>query len=386
MAYLPILAALYLATFVLRFGFGSLTLILPWHLEGWGVPVATIGLVAAANPIAEMLSALPSGVLSDRYGRRPLILLGLLGCGVIFLGYPLAGGVLHMALLSFSLGVFEAMTISPALASITDYTAKNIRGGAMGLFNSSVTAGYITGPVVASLLSSRFGPQSPFYFASALMFLALGLTFLLVRDGPITQSATLRESIGELHGFAKSRAAGGLIIVWTIAMMILSISTTFLPVVLRMGGLSQETAAVALAGGAAFLIASYTVFGRISDRVGRRSLMLFGLMVAGGAAVALRIGGISQLKYTLPLIGLGAGAFSPAAVALFGDMAPLKGRGATMGLYDITISMGLAVGPLVGGYVADRFGFSWLFSACASLMLVAGLIVAVAVKDERGPP
>lgn len=84
----------------------------------------------------------------------------------------------------------------------------------------------------------------------------------------------------------------------------------------------------------------------------------------------------------LLVFGLGSFAFAPAALATLGDYAPEKGRGTTMGLYSVMISLGTAIGPLLGGYLLDHYGFPSLFYAGLVILIVAlGLAIGIAGPD-----
>jgi MFS family permease len=124
-------------------------------------------------------------------------------------------------------------------------------------------------------------------------------------------------------------------------------------------------------------------FGQLSDNYGRGRLMMLGMLSLIGFFVTV----IAMFRWhieTLLLLpffivfGVGSFAFAPAALASLGDFAPDKGRGTTMGMYSVVISLGTIIGPLLGGYLLDRYGLTSLFYA-GLLILMAALGVAILI-------
>ncbi|RLG40537.1 MAG: hypothetical protein DRO05_06095, partial [Thermoproteota archaeon] len=191
------LLALYLATFVLRLGFGQIALLLPWKLADLGVPIQSLGFIMASNALAEMIAAFPAGFLSDRFRRKPIIMIGLIGASFSFMLYLHAFSGKMLLFAHATLGIFEAMTISPVLAAIVDRTAVGQRGQAMGLYNSTVTAGYILGPPLAGMMAGRWGRDSPFYLCSMLALFSLIVVFFLLKEEDFQR----RESYDILQDF-----------------------------------------------------------------------------------------------------------------------------------------------------------------------------------------
>jgi len=136
-----------------------------------------------------------------------------------------------------------------------------------------------------------------------------------------------------------------------------------------------------LAGSVLLLAFTQPLFGRLSDKYGRNRLMTLGMVSLLGFIVSAItvIREPARFLFVVPFLavfGLGSFAFAPAALAWLGDLAPSEGRGTTMGVYSFVISLGTIIGPLLGGYLLDRFGFSSLFYA-ALVILLAALALAV---------
>ena len=170
--------------------------------------------------------------------------------------------------------------------------------------------------------------------------------------------------------------------------------TTFIGMALTFGprlGPSPLITSAALAGIVLALGVTQPFFGHLSDRYGRDRLMMIGML----SLIGLFVTAISVLRGRLELVlaspflvafGGGSFAFAPAALASLGDFAPEKGRGTTMGVYSVVISLGTIVGPLLGGYLLDHYGFSSLFYAGLVILIVAmALAIIIMGPNIREP-
>jgi MFS family permease len=138
-------------------------------------------------------------------------------------------------------------------------------------------------------------------------------------------------------------------------------------------------------GGAVLVLAvTQPLFGYLSDKYGRDKLMMLGLL----SIIGLFYTAITILRDRLDLwmgapflvvFALGSFAFPPAALASLGDLAPERSRGTTMGAYSVVISFGTIIGPLLGGYVIDRYGVARLFYVGLVMLIGAlGLTILIA--------
>ena len=168
--------------------------------------------------------------------------------------------------------------------------------------------------------------------------------------------------------------------------------TTFIGMALTFGprlGPSPLLTSFLIASAVLILAFTQPFFGHLSDRYGRDRLMMLGMLSLIGLFVTVitmfRSG--FELVYVAPFLaifGVGSFAFAPAALASLGDLAPERGRGTTMGVYSVVISLGTIIGPLLGGYLLDRHGLSSLFYAGLVILIAAmGLAVIIAGPDFR---
>ncbi|HIE22697.1 MAG TPA: MFS transporter [Candidatus Korarchaeota archaeon] len=376
------LIALYLATFVLRLGFGQIALLLPWKLADLGVPIQSIGFIMASNSLAEMLAAFPAGFLSDRFKRKPIIVIGLAGASISFLLYLLADSGKMLFIAHATLGISEAMTISPVLAAIVDRTTIGERGQAMGLYNSAVTASYVLGPALAGMMAGKLGRDFPFYLSSLMAFISMLLMIFLLREEEIPKMEA-KNILREFIKAVRDMRTAILLLVWVGASAILAIGASFIPVYLKGIGFTEYQAGWAFAILAALLVSSYVIFGRISELIGKGRMSSFGLALVsvGAFCIGLRRTGRS-MTIGSALIGIGAGSFAPAAMALLADLSPKSTRGSLMGTYDMAFALGGFLGPSFAGLIVGRFGFRSLFWLSSIILLACTIPFAIMLRED----
>ena len=170
------LTAIFLIVFIDLLGFGLILPLLPFYAETFGASDTVIGLLVASYAAAQLIGAPLLGRLSDRYGRRPVLLLSLIGTmvGFLFLGFAKTLVVL------FASRILDGLTggnISVAQAYIADVTDEKSRAKGMGLIGAAFGLGFIFGPVTGGLLS-QYGYAVPAFVAAGLV--AINLVMVLI--------------------------------------------------------------------------------------------------------------------------------------------------------------------------------------------------------------
>ena len=194
------LATIFLVVFVDLLGFSLILPLLPYYAEQYGAGELMIGLLTASYAAAQLVGAPVLGRLSDRIGRRPVLLVSIAGTAVGFallgvadvLGHSLGGwGVgaatanMLVLVLLFVSRVLDGLTggnISVAQAYIADVTPPAERGKAFGLIGAAFGLGFIIGPVVGGLLGERFGFSVPAFVAMAIAGINLLAVYLFLPE------------------------------------------------------------------------------------------------------------------------------------------------------------------------------------------------------------
>lgn len=379
------LAVLFLAVFVDLVGFGIVIPLLPRYAEELRASNAAIGLLMASFSAMQFLFAPMWGRLSDRVGRRPVLLVGLFGS---VLSYALFAAADSLALLFASriaAGVFGA-TIGVAQAYIADVTGAGERGRGMALIGAAFGLGFTFGPAMGGLVHHHLGPAAPGVVAASLSLAALLLAWRALPE-PERRDAGPR---------APSRLAA----------LARALTLRTVPLVLAL----QVVATVAFAGfestlarytrarweydasengfvftyvGVCLLVSQGFLVRRWMPRAGERNLVAFGALAlaAGLLAVAAATGTAAALA-SLPLVVLGFSMITPSLASLLSLATPRAMHGEIFGVSQSGLSLARIVGPVLGNLLFQRApGAPYL--AGAALMALA-FLGALALR-AKGP-
>ncbi len=370
-------APLYVAIFLMRFSFGLVLFTLPIYLPTREFSNLTVGIVIVSYPVAETLSGPLFGILSDRYGRRQWIYIGLAISTITLFAFTLSRNPAYLFVIHAVEGLAAAMIVVSSLAMVTDVSTVSNRGREMGFYDFANLGGYVVGILMAGILARSISMRAPFYFGSILAAIGAVFSYSYLKEKSKRDRHSVPSPIQTLRLLFSKRRSAAMFPIWLAVSTFIGMALTFGP---RLGP-SVFLSSLLLSGGVFVLAFTQPFFGRLSDKYGRHRLMMLGMLSLLGllvtAITALREP--SRLLLVSPLLvvfGVGSFAFAPAALASLGDLAPLGGQGTTMGVYSVVISLGTIVGPLLGGYLLDHYGFDSLFYG-ALVILVGALALAI---------
>jgi MFS family permease len=275
-------------------------------------------------------------------------------------------------------GVAAAMIVVSTLTMATDISRVSTRGREMGIYDFANLGGYMVGIFTAGIIARTHSLLAPFYLGSGLA--AIGATYAYFRvkekSGHKRSALSPIETIRLLIG---DKRAAAMFPIWLSVTTFIGMALTFGP---RMGPSPMITSFV-IAGVILILAFTQPFFGHLSDNYGRGRLMMLGMLSLIGifATVIAMFRWHIDALYLMPffaIFGVGSFAFAPAALASLGDIAPKHGRGTTMGVYSVVMSLGTIIGPLLGGYLLDRYGLTSLFYA-GLLILISALGLAIII-------
>jgi MFS family permease len=372
---------LYWAIFLMRFSFGLVLFTLPIYLPRRDFSNLVVGIVVAAYPIAETICGPLFGILADRYGRSRWIYIGLTISTITLFAFTLSRNVGFLIIIHALEGIAAAMIVVSSLAMVTDVSTVSNRGREMGIYDSANLGGYVIGILMAGILNHTFSMSASFYFGSILAGIGAILSYKYVKEKSVDIVHSTSSPLQTMRFLFTNRRSAAIFPIWLAVTIFLGLAVTFRP---RLGP-SLLMSSFLLAGAMLVLAFTQPFFGRLSDKYGRNRLMTLGMLsllgLIGSAIIVVREpASFLFIAPFLAVFGLGSFAFAPAALAWLGDLAPSGGRGMTMGVYSFVISLGTIIGPLLGGYLLDRYGLSSLFYA-ALLILLAALALAVVLAE-----
>src|SRR6266446_4475162 len=225
------LLVIFITVFIDLVGFGIVIPVLPYYAEGtrFGATPREVGLLFASYSVMQLIFAPVLGRLSDKHGRRPILLISLLGTslGFLILGFA---GTLWMLFLGRIIDGISGGNISTAQAYIADVTTKEDRAKGMGLIGAAFGLGFVFGPAIGGILS-RWGINVPFLFAGGLAFAnAILLYFTLpetvTKDHPARASAATGRGWKELLDALRQTRLAFVLTIYFLSIVAFSMMTT----------------------------------------------------------------------------------------------------------------------------------------------------------------
>jgi DHA1 family multidrug resistance protein-like MFS transporter len=382
------LMMLWRATFWVSFPFGILAFVLPIYGKELGATALEVGGFFSAVSLVPIVVRPFLGRALDRWGRRPFLLLGLLGYAVAMVLFCLADTVLLLTVARFVQGLGQAFLWLSAYTIVADVADETGRGHDFGIIDEAANRGAIVGTTAGFFAwfgldnTGLDGRQIWFWLFAAYTvpsLLALWSGWRGVRE---TRPQAAMQPVESRPVSGQLLALMGIVFVTgASSAMVWPLLMVFLQDVLR-----ADVAALMWAYLPAALISSFlpSRMGRIADRLGRKGPMIAGLLV-GAAASAL----IPYLRSLIPLVilwaveSLGYTASLPAERAFVADVAGEDMRGTSYGLYTFAYFLGAALGPLAGGWLYDNLGHATPFYLNAAALLMGALLVGAVLREPR---
>ena len=382
------LRVLYISTFVLRTAFGALLLLISAYVAG-DHGLLNVAIIAVPYPLAEMATANYFGIVSDRIGRKSIIVFGTALAAIVVAMYALSDNRWYLATMHGIHGIGAAATVAPAIAMIADHADSRDRGRQMGWFDYSTFIGYIIGAVVGGFMIDFVDPRAGFLIVAGMLAISAIMLYTLVKKEPSKTKTGHYASLADLKRVFKVREIRLMFPIWLIIATLLGLAITYLPIILLNEGTSGATIGIMFAAAGIALGLLQPFWGKVSDIVGRIPVMAYGVFSIAGIAVMLVFfpnaafsqddaGVHFKLIGMIPLgiLGLGAGAFVPSALALMADSSDAECYGATMGLYSFALGFGAFVAESLGLAIIVITGSE---GAPGWILYFAAVLVALAV-------
>ncbi len=362
--------------------------VLSLFAESLGASPERIGLIVSASTLTGVLLKLPSGALSDIYGRRFLLRIGVVAFGLPPFLYLLISDANTLTALRFVHGMATAIFAPSALATVAELYRER-RGAALGTYTASTQSGALLGPLLGGYLAHTAGFSTAFVTAGLFGCIGMALFYSLHLDvaTPPRSGKGLSSVLSEMwKGFAAVAQNKKVLItsVTDAAKMIANGALmAFLPLYGVAAGLNPGEVGLLFTVQALTSFFSKPIMGRVSDRVGRQPLILFGLGVC--AATFVCIPHVSQFAVLLMLsagFGFGEAVVSSSSSALVADSSEFKRLGAGLGMQGTIMDIGHASGPLLAGVLIANLNYVQAFAIIAGIQLAAGAVFWLAMKGR----
>ena len=372
-------------------GFGLILPLLPFWAEKLGASPFEVGLILTVYALAQFLFTPILGALSDRFGRRPVILVSLL---IEALGFALTAlaGTLPLLLAARFVGGLGASNIGSAQAVVADVTAPKDRARGMGMVGAAIGLGFVIGPALGGILAG-FGATVPFW-AALVVALANALLVLLFMPETRARSNTHAEPLSPFAFFAgwKRASQNPAIVRLIVVSLLFTLAFTAMEAVFPLfsqdvfGWKATQNGYIFTYVGVIIVIMQGGLVGRLVKRFGERGVQVAGLALLAAGLALLPFGvALGVLLLALGLLSIGDGAVTPTNNALLSLATPAEAQGEILGLSQGMAGLGRMVGPMVAGWLFG-IGIGLPFFVGAGLVLLALLVALPRIENRSLTP
>ena len=363
------LPILFLVMFLVMVGFGIIIPVIPFYAEEIGATPTQLGLLMAVYSLMQFIFAPMWGRISDRIGRKPVIMIGILGLSLSFFLMALSTELWMLFAARIIGGFLSSANMPTVMAYVADITSEEDRGKGMGIIGASVGLGFIFGPAIGGIFSQS-SLNTPFYLAGATSLVTfLFVTFVLKESlSPEQRSSQEKERTSLLKALNGPLSMLFLLQLF-VSLSLAGLEATFAYFAAEKAGLgSVELGYIFMIMGLAGAIVQGGLVGRMTKTLGEGKVIQLGIVIsAAGFGLILLTEGFGSAALFLTIFGIGNGLIRPSVSSLLTKKST-TGHGGTTGLLSSFDSLGRIIGPPLGG---------WLFSIAIGMPYISGILLSV---------
>ena len=393
------LLVIFMTVFIDLVGFGIILPLSPYLAREFHATPFEVGLLLSIYSITQFLFSPIWGALSDRIGRRPVILIGLFGGGLSYLLFAFSSTLPLLFLARALAGVFGG-NISTAHAYIADVTKPEERSKGMGLIGAAFGLGFIFGPLLGAglgVLGARIGSAPPFGMsfsalgAAALCFANLGLASIVLKESlPVSLRAprARRNRLAEIARQMRTPAVGSLIFVFFLSGLAMAqMEAMLFPFVADRFGWGLEKSSMGFAYvGVLMVITQGYLIRKWMPRFGERRVLLVGLACFAVSLALIPFSfTVALMGVTMTVLAVGNGMMRPPNLGLISIASPASEQGAVLGVTNSLASLGRILGPAAGGWLYEHVNKGapfWFAAVIATLALWMATVSTTSIRTH----
>jgi len=394
----PALLMICVATGITMLGQGVIAPVLPLYAKDFGVSTALVGATISVFGFARILFNLPSGMLSDRLGRRVFLIGGPVVIAIGTFLSAIAADIWQLLAYRFIAGIGSAMFMTAGLTVVADISTPENRGRNLSLHLGSLLVGVSIGPAVGGITAELFNLRAPFYLVGALSLLCSVWAWRVVPETVQRRSEAVAE---EQHDGLPTPPSPSklrpvlanmpLVLVSLVTFSIFFSRTGARQTILPLFGNEEFGLSAGALGGifammALINLATIVPAGAAADQFGRkRTIVPAGMVAVAGLCLFAITDTVAMFLVAAVLLAFGTGIAGPAPAAYAADVIPDESRGLGMGLFRTYSDVGFVVGPLLLGWIGDATGsFRWPLVFTAALMAACVFAFALFARETAG--
>jgi DHA1 family tetracycline resistance protein-like MFS transporter len=378
------LVIIYLTVLVNLVGFGIIIPLLPFYAQTFGASPLTIGLLFASFSVSQLVAAPVLGHWSDAWGRRPVLILSLLGTVVSFVMLAVA----HSLAMLFAARIVDGLSggnITTARAYIGDIATDENRARYFGFLGAAFGLGFVIGPGLSGLFA-HLSYTAPIWAAAAITAFATLLAWLWLPETVHRVHAVVGSpwrALRELGTRANLRVLFAVDLLYWASFAVYQ-STFALFGARRFGFDAAHTGYILAIFGLLGVVVQGGMVGPIVRRLGEKRTLITGLVITAASwAAAALAHSVPTFLATLVPAALGLGFCTPSLVSLVSGAAGRHEQGRVQGAAGALESLGRAIGPIWGNGALQAFGEGTAYGSAALVLLATAALATKYSKPER---
>ncbi|MCH1626518.1 MFS transporter [Ferdinandcohnia quinoae] len=363
------LPILFVVMFLVMVGFGIIIPVLPFYAEEIGASPTELGLLMAVYSLMQLLFAPMWGRISDRVGRKPVIMIGIFGLALSFFLTAVSTSLWMLFAARIIGGILSSANMPTVMAYVADITSAEDRGKGMGIIGAATGLGFIFGPAIGGVFS-KISLSTPFYIAAASCLLTFFLVMVILKESltPDLRTGETKQKTPLLAAFKGSVSILFLLQLF-VSLSLSGLEATFAYFAAEKAELGTvKLGYIFMIMGLASAIVQGGLVGRLTKKLGEGFVIQLGIIISIiGFALILLVNSFLTAAVYLTIFGIGNGFIRPSISSLLTKTSTI-GHGSTTGLLSSFDSLGRIVGPPLGG---------WLFSITIGLPYISGIVLSL---------
>ncbi|MGG0717423.1 MFS transporter [Robertmurraya massiliosenegalensis] len=363
------LPILFIVMFLVMVGFGIIIPVLPFYAENIGASPTELGLLMAVYSIMQFLFAPMWGRISDRIGRKPVIMIGILGLALSFFLMAISHQLWMLFLARILGGFLSSANMPTVMAYVADITSEENRGKGMGLIGAATGLGFIFGPAVGGVFS-EIALSLPFYIAAASSLFTFFLVFFILKESlQIEERKHTSKRKTPWKEAVSSPVSMLFFLQLFVSISLAGLEATFAYFAAVKAGLDAvKLGYIFMIMGLAQAFVQGGLIGRLTKRYGEGPVIQMGIFISAiGFGLILLSNSFWTAALYLTVFGVGNGLIRPGVSSLLTKKSS-TGHGSTTGMLSSFDSLGRIIGPPLGG---------WLFSISIGLPYLSGIVLSI---------
>lgn len=376
------------ANAIVALGYGLVAPVLPELALHFGVSISAATFIITAFAVMRLLAAPPTGMLVQRIGERRVYIAGLFIVAVTTIACGFSDAYWQLLMFRALGGLGSTMFFVSALGLMIRMSPHDARGRVAGLFGGAFLTGSVAGPVVGNF-TAGLGPRAPFLMYGVLLVVAASVVLVGLRNSSVAAPAEPDELsvtvwVALRHRAYRSALLSNFATGWSLFGLRFALVPLFVEEVLDRQ--PRHVAGLALAAFAIGNVAVVMYSGRLSDRIGRKPLLIAGLALSAVTTLALGLATSLPLFFIEAVVaGAASGVYASPQQAAVADIIGKARGGTAIAAFQMMSDFGSIVGSFGVGILAQKLSYQWAFGVSGAILLLAGIgwLLAPETRDSE---